>query len=356
MHDSINERWKRYETLAEGRFQQSRVPEIQAFFERLEEEGVDAFGDFHTGDFTFFNAPRKSSFNDIDIACVGVPFETSAPLRAGSRFGPRSFREWSKARGPVHDKWKTIPFEMCSVVDFGDVEFESPHSIDDCVEQVARVYSKFREAGVTPYSVGGVHTMTHPILRGLAGGEPIGLVHIDAHADTSRGSFQGNTLSDCSVFLNSVLDKSIDPERTVQIGMRGALSVYWDFSHEAGMRVISMNEVFEIGAEGVVAEIRRVIGDGPFYFTMDADGIDATFMPGTQLPEPFGLTTREILHIVRGMRGMDMIGADFVELCPPYDPHNIGANIGSAIGFEVLCLLAEARVNRTGLSRKTHWA
>ena len=118
---------------------------------------------------------------------------------------------------------------------------------------------------------------------GLAAGEPIGLVQIDAHADTARGTFQGNRLNDCSVFLNAVLDEAIDPERTIQIGMRGSLSPYWDFSREAGMRLIPMHEAYELGVKGLLEEIRRVIGDGPFYFTLDTDGLDATFLPGTEL-------------------------------------------------------------------------
>ena len=121
------------------------------------------------------------------------------------------------------------------------------------------------------------------------------------------------------------------------------------------MRVIPMNEFYDISVAGTLDEIARVVGDKPFYFSIDCDGIDATFLPGTQLPEPFGLTSREVLQIVRGLRSMDMIGADIVELCPPYDPHGISANLCSAIGFELLCLLAEAHARRHQRGRKTHW-
>lgn len=353
--ETIDQRWARYEKIAAGQFMQSNDTRIQDFFERMEREGSAVFADCYSGDMSFFNAPRRSDLAEIDIACVGVPFEVSAPVRAGARLGPRSFREWSRVRGPVHDSWRTIPFDLCSVADYGDIAFESPHSIDACVDRLKDVYAQFREAGIAPLSVGGVHTLTHPILAGLTGGKPVGMVHIDAHSDTSRGEFQGNHLSDCSVFLNAVLDRAIDPERVVQIGIRGSLTHYWDFSRDVGMRVIPMDEFFEIGVPGTLAEIRRVVGDGPFYFTMDCDGIDATFLPGTQLPEPFGLTTREVLQLVRGLRGMNMMGADIVELCPPYDPNGISANIAAAIGFELLCLLAESHAAHHRKARKTHW-
>lgn len=349
------EKRARLRALAKGEFLQSSDPAVDAFLKRMEAEKAPVFADVYAGEMNFFNAPRRSDLTKVDVACVGIPFEASAPVRGGTRLGPRSFREWSKVRGPVHDVWRTIPFELVSVADVGDIAFDSPHDVDSCIETIRRRFAEFRHHGIAPYSVGGVHTMTHAILSGLAAGEPIGLVQIDAHADTARGTFQGNRLNDCSVFLNAVLDEAIDPERTIQIGMRGSLSPYWDFSREAGMRLIPMHETYELGVAGLLAEIRRVIGDGPFYFTLDTDGIDATYLPGTELPEPFGFTSREVVQIIRGMRGMDMVGADLVELCPPYDPHGISANIGAALGFETLCILSEAHARRHGRRRKTHW-
>lgn len=349
------EKRERLRALAEGQFLQSSDPKVDAFLKRMEAENAPVFADVYAGEMTFFNAPRRTDLAEVDLACIGIPFEASAPVRAGTRLGPRSFREWSRVRGPVHDVWRTIPFEMLSVADVGDITFPAPHDVPSCVQTIRQQVALFRERGITPYAVGGVHTMTHPILSGLAAGEPIGLVQIDAHADTARGTFQGDRLNDCRVFLNAVLDEAIDPERCIQIGMRGSLSPYWDFSREAGMRLIPMHEVYELGVKGVTEEIRRVIGEGPFYFTLDTDGIDATYLPGTQLPEPFGFTTREVVQIIRGMRGLDIVGADLVELCPPYDPNGISANIAAALGFEVVCLLAEAHVRRHGSKRKTHW-
>lgn len=329
---------------------------IANFFQRVEREGSAVFGDsFSGGVGSFFHAPVTTDVEKIDIACVGLPFEVSAPVRPGTRFAPNAVREWSAFRGPVHDIWKTIPFELCSVADFGDIPLRSPHDVDETVRQVIEAYATFRKHDIFPLTIGGVHTMTHPILRGLAGGEPFCLVHIDAHADTARGAFQGSNLNDCSVFLNAVLDDAIDPERTIQIGIRNGLSSFWDFSHESGMRVIPMHEFFEIGVQGVLDAIKERIGDRPFYLSIDTDGLDSTYLPGTQLPEPFGLTSRELLQIIRGLKDMNIVGADIAELCPPYDPHGISANLCSAFAFEILCLLSESHARQHGHDRKTHW-
>jgi len=349
------EKLERIKKAAEGRFLQSSDPDVDSFLQRMKAENADVFSDVFAGEMSFYNAPRRDALAEIDVAVVGVPFEVGAPVRGGTRLGPRSAREWSRVRGPIHDAWNIVPFEMCSVADYGDVTFPNPHDIDSCVERVAKIYGTFRENEIYPLSFGGVHTMTHPILRGLADGEGIGMVHIDAHCDTARGKFQGSIYNDCSVFLNAAVEGAIDPERCVQIGIRGSLTPFWSFSQEVGMRVIGMDEFFEIGVAGALAEIDKAIGDGPFYLTIDTDGIDATFLPGTQLPEPFGLTTREVLLLVRGLRGKEMIGGDLCELCPPYDPHGISANICGALGFEMLCMIAETHAKRFGRQRKTSW-
>lgn len=350
------DRMNHYPALAQKSALENRDGDVAQFFERVEREGAPVFGESYCGPESFFMAPNLRDLDAIDIAITGVPMDASAPMRAGARHGPKAIREWSKLRGPVHESWNVVPFDLCRVADFGDMALSSPHDVSTCVDEIAEQYRAFRAHNIAPLSIGGVHTISHPILRGLAEGEGIGMIHIDAHADTYRGPYQGDQLSDAAVFLNATLDGSIDPERVVQIGIRGRSAIFWDFSHEAGMRVIAMDEFFDVGVEGVLAEVRRIIGDGPCYLTVDADGIDSTYLPGTQLPEPFGLTSREVLQIIRGLRGMDIVGADFMELCPPYDPHGISANLGAALCFEMLCLLAEAHVARTGASSPTKWS
>ena len=352
------EKRNKLQALADRSFYDVSHPGMKAFLERMEKEKGPTLEEIDGGTApdSYYNAPRGRDLDEIDVVVAGLPYEVTAPLRAGTRFGPKSMREWSIFRGPVHDVWQTIPFELCSIADYGDIALPSPHSAHDCVETVAALYAQFREHNVAPLTIGGVHTLSHPVLRGLSAGEPVGCVHIDAHGDTAPGVYQGTKYNDCAPFVNAVLDEAIDPERMVQIGIRNGMTPYWNFSEESGMRVIHAHEFFDIGVEGTLAEIKRVVGDGPFYFTLDVDGIDSTDFPGTQLPEPFGLTGRETVQLIRGLRGMDLVGADICELSPPYDPHGISANLGSAIGFELLCLLAESHVARHGQKRQTHWS
>jgi agmatinase len=356
MTTSSNTAASKLETALQRTLTNHRHRHIGDFFKRLQEEGAPVFAASTSQDLCFYSAPKRRDLTGVDIACMGVPMDTSAPLRAGAKHGPNALREWSKLRGPIHESWTIIPFEMCSIIDYGDVEFTRPHDTAQSVDDIYQTYSQLNEAGVVPFSVGGVHTLTHPILKALGHDEPLGLVHIDAHADTFNGDYQGESLSDASVFRNAVLDSAIDPERTVQIGIRGRATHFWDFSYDMGMRVITMDDFDEMGIDAVIAEARNVVGNGPCYLTLDCDGIDATYLPGTQMPEPFGLTSREVLKLIRGLRGLDLVGADIVELCPPYDPHGISANLAAALGFEMLCLLAEARVARAGKTRKTHWS
>ena len=345
----------RYRELADIPLTEHANPRIAAFYQRLVDEDAPLLLDTYAGRESFFGAPSSHDLNAMDIAMVGIPMDTSAPLRAGAKFGPAAIRKWSMNHGPIHSAWDLIPFEMCRIFDYGDIPFSRPHDTAQSVEDIRNLYSQFREAGITPLTAGGVHTLSHPIVTGLAGDEPLGLIHIDAHADTYAGDFQGESLSDASVFRNAVLDGAIDPERTVQIGIRGRSTPYWEFSHATGMRVITMDEVDEIGLPGVIAEARQIVGDAPCYLTVDCDAVDSCYMPGTQLPEPFGFTSREMLRLVRGMRGLDIVGADVVELAPDYDPTGTASTLAAGLYFELLTLLSEARVKRTGQVNKTSW-
>ena len=185
--------------------------------------------------------------------------------------------------------------------------------------------------------------------------KPMGLVHIDAHADTGGTPEGMDGYNDNSVFREAVIAGAIDPERTIQIGVRGRAWFIWDFSHKTGMRVVTADEVHQHGIEPVIDEMREIIGDGPVYLSIDTDGIDAVHLPGTTLPEPFGLLPLHVRDIVRGMRGMDLRGADITELNPQCDPTEQSANIVAALMFEMLCVLSEAHTKRTGRSRQTRW-
>jgi agmatinase len=331
-------------------------PEIQAFVERIAGEGYSLEADFfvflkHHG---FFQAPHTRELEDVDIALVGVPMDQATPTRGGTRFGPQAARKWSHIHGPVHERWRTMPFDLCSVVDYGDVGFSATGGEARCAD-IYRVYKEFHERGIATLSCGGEHTMTRPITIALGEDEPMGLVHVDAHADTGGTPAGMDGYNDSSVFREAVIAGAIDPERTIQIGIRGRAWIVWGFSRKSGMRVVSADEVHEKGIEPAIEEMKRIIGDGPVYLSIDTDGIDCVSMPGTTLPEPFGLSPLHVRDIVRAMRGMDLRGADVTELNPPHDPTEQSANIVAALMFEMLCVLAEAKARRNGAARKTHW-
>lgn len=341
---------------AERSLDNHRHPHIGEFYKRCLEEGSPVFAAAHElTETTFYRAPRVDTLQDLDIACLGLPMDVSAPYHGGQKFAPNALRKASYTHGPIHQKWLTIPFDTCRIGDVGNVEFSRPHDTAQTVEDIYQAICEIDDAGVVPFSVGGVHTVSHPVLKALGRKEPIGLIHIDAHADTMTGEMQGEELSDGAVFRNAVLDQGIDPNRTVQIGIRGFATHYWDFSYDSGMKVITMDDFDEMGLSRVLEEVKATVGDGPCYLTLDCDGIDANYLPGTQLPEPFGFTSREVRSLIRGLRGLNLVGADIVELCPLVDVRDTSANLMAALGFEILCLLSEARQKRTGETHKTTW-
>ena len=225
MAESYEDRLEAFKRFAERTLEDHRFPHIGEFYKRCVEEDNPVFAAAHElTERTFYRAPRVTSLNDLDIAMLGLPMDVSAPYHGGQKFAPNALREASYTHGPIHERWHTIPFEICRLGDFGNVSFERPHDTARTVEDIYQAICEIDDAGVVPFSVGGVHTVSHPILKALGRKEPLGLIHIDAHADTMTGEMQGEELSDGAVFRNAVLDQGIDPSRTVQIGIRGFAS------------------------------------------------------------------------------------------------------------------------------------
>ncbi len=194
-----------------------------------------------------------------------------------------------------------------------------------------------------PLSAGGDHAITLPIYRAIAAERPVGMVHIDAHTDT-WDEFLGSKFTHGAPFRRAVEEGLLDPKRTVQIGIRGAQNSDegWTFSLETGMRVVFMEEFTKLGVDAVIQEARRVVGDGPTYVSFDVDGLDPVYAPGTGTPEIGGLTTIEAQTLLRGLRGLDLVGGDVVEVAPPFDPTGNTALVAATMMYEILCLLAEA--------------
>jgi agmatinase len=184
--------------------------------------------------------------------------------------------------------------------------------------------------------------MTLPILKSLGAGRPLGLIHIDAHCDTS-GEYEGTKFHHGGPFRQAVLAGVLDPERTIQIGIRGGAEYLWEFSYESGMTVIHAEEVAAMGIPAVIEKARAAIGGGPAYLSFDVDSLDPAFAPGTGTPEVGGLTPREALQILRGLRGLDIVAADVVEVAPQYDATTNTAQAAAQMMFTILCLMVTAR-------------
>jgi guanidinopropionase len=297
---------------------------------------------------TFMRTPLFRSPAEVDIALIGVPFDGGVTNRPGARHGPREIRNMSSFMRAIHHVTKVDPYELCRVGDLGDVAFQRIYEIEACIDDIAAFYARVHAAGAVPLSAGGDHTITLPIFRAIADKkQPLGMVHIDAHTDT-WDEFLGSRYMHGTPFRRAVEEGLLDPKRTIQIGIRGAQNSDegWTFSLESGMRVVFMEEFTKLGVEAVIAEARRVVGDGPTYVSFDVDGLDPVYAPGTGTPEIGGLTTIEAQALLRGLRGLDLVGGDVVEVAPPFDPSGNTALVGATMMYEILCLLAEAVAKR----------
>jgi agmatinase len=282
-------------------------------------------------------APGLADFGGLDIALVGVPMDLGVTNRAGARFGPRAVRAVERI-GPYNHRLAVVPRAACKAADIGDVPMRSRFSLDSCIEDIEGFYDCIRTAGVRPLSVGGDHSITFPILKALGRDRPVGLVHIDAHCDT-MGEIDGSKFHHGGPFRQAVLAGVLDPERTIQIGIRGPAEIFWGFSYESGMTVLHIEDVERIGIPRVVAKALEVVGDGPTYISFDVDGLDPAFTPGTGTPEAGGLTPREAQAIFHGLKGVDIVGGDVVEVAPQYDPTSNTAMVGAQMLFEIFSVM-----------------
>jgi agmatinase len=290
------------------------------------------------------DAPGRAGFGGLDVALIGVPMDLGVTNRPGARFGPRAVRAIERI-GPYHHVHRLAPLTEIKFADVGDVPFRSRYSLEDSHEDIEAYFAKVAAAGVAPLSVGGDHSVTLPILKALGKEAPVGLVHIDAHCDTS-GPFEGAKFHHGGPFRQAVLAGVLDPERTIQIGIRGGAEYLWEFSRESGMTVIHTEELVKLGPARAVEKIRKVVGSGPTYLSFDVDSLDPAFAPGTGTPEVGGLSTREAMELIRGCAGLDIVGGDVVEVAPQYDATTNTAQAAAQMLFEILALVTVARTRR----------
>lgn len=284
------------------------------------------------------DAPDLPDFASLEVAAIGVPMDLAVTNRAGTRLGPRAIRAIERI-GPFHHTHKITPKAELRAADIGDVPFRSRYSLPDSIEDIEIFYSRVADADVMPLTAGGDHSISYPILRALGRKRPVGMVHIDAHCDTS-GPAEGSRFHHGGPFRQAVLDGVLDPTRTIQIGIRGSAEMLYEFSYETGMTVIHAEELETTPLEAIIAKARAVIGDQPYYLSFDVDGIDPAFTPGTGTPEVGGLTPREAQAILRGLAGLNIIGGDVVEVAPQYDANTTTAQIGAMMLFEIFALMA----------------
>ena len=297
----------------------------------------------YTGVPTFLRAPYEEELGNVDIGLVGVPFDGGVTNRTGARHGPREIRNQSSLMRRMHQSSGISPHDLARVADVGDAWVQSPFHLENSLDEIAEFFIRLNEASVTPLSAGGDHSITLPILRAIAKTGPVGMVHFDAHCDTGD-DYLGSKFHHGAPFRRAVEEGVLDPERTIQIGIRGSVNEpdIWKFSHDSGMRVIYMEEFYELGIKRVIDEARRVVGIGPTYISFDVDGLDPVYAPGTGTPEVGGFSSMEAQFMIRGLKGLNLIGGDVVEVAPPFDPSGNTALVGATMMFEILCVLADA--------------
>lgn len=290
---------------------------------------------------SFMRAPAIDDFAAYDIAMVGVPYDGGVTNRTGARLGPRDVRVQSTMMRCYNAATGAAPYEWCRVGDGGDAWPVMAFELEQAHQEIELFFDDVKAAGTLPLSVGGDHSVTLPILRAIAKDEPIGLIHFDAHCDTG-GNYQGSEHHHGSTFSAAVNEGLLDPRRCVQMGIRGGTIVpdLWKFSYDQGMRVMTIDEVYDLGVDQAMAEALKTVGDGPIYVSFDIDVLDPVFAPGTGTPEVGGMTSYEALRMVRHLAGTKIVGADVVEVSPPFDPTGGTALVGATVMFELLCVMA----------------
>ncbi len=285
--------------------------------------------------------------SDIDVGIVGVPWDGGTTNRPGARHGPRQMRDMSTMMRNVHHMSGIRPFHSINVADLGDSPV-NPIDLLETMDLVEGYYKKLCGAGIIPLTAGGDHLITLPIMRAIvdkssAGKpEPMGMVHFDAHTDTWDRYFGDSKYTHGTPFRRAIEEGLLDPKRTVQIGIRGALYTKNDKSWglAQGIRVIEIEEYFDLGHEKVIEIAKDIVGSGKTYLSFDIDCLDPVYAPGTGTPEIGGISTYEAQSMIRNLQGINIIGADMVEVSPPFDTSGITALTAMTMMWEILCIIS----------------
>jgi guanidinobutyrase len=292
------------------------------------------------GPATMMRLPTQKTSDGLDACFVGVPFDIGTSNRPGARYGPRAIRAESCLLRPYNMATRAAPFDSLQVADIGDIAINT-FNLKDSIHIIEAAYDGILATGCRPLTLGGDHTIVLPILRAIRRRHgPVGLVHVDAHADVNDAMF-GEPIAHGTPFRRAVEEELLDPGRCVQIGLRGTgyAAEDFDWPRSKGFRVVQTEECWYRSLVPLMEEVREQLGDGPVYLSFDIDGIDPSFAPGTGTPEIGGLTTPQALEIIRGCRGLDLVGCDLVEVAPAYDTSGNTALLAANLLFEMLCVM-----------------
>ena len=284
--------------------------------------------------------PVATSPQGLNAAFIGVPLDIGTSHRPGTRFGPREIRSESALIRPYNMATGAAPFDTLQVADLGDVPINT-YSLVKSLPIITNFYSKVLDAGCTPLTLGGDHTIALPILRAVAAKHgPVALIHVDAHADVNPDMF-GERIAHGTPFRRAVEENLLDGPKVFQIGLRGSgyAADDFDWPRQQGFTLVPAHEVWYQSLAPLMQRVRSTIGNTPCYISFDIDGIDPAYAGGTGTPEIGGLSVPQALEIIRGCDGLNIVGCDLVEVSPPYDTSGNTALLGANLLFEMLCVL-----------------
>lgn len=293
-----------------------------------------------SGPGTFMRLPAANSAEGLDVAFIGVPMDHGTSWRSGTRFGPKELRSQSAMIRPYNIQTGAAPFDSLNCADLGDVSINT-FNLGKTIDIISNYYDAILKYDVVPMTLGGDHTLTLPILRAIAKKHgPVGLIHVDAHADVSDTMF-GEREVHGTVFRRAYEEKLINPDRVWQVGLRGTGYSAEDFDDplEWGFKMILAQEIWHKSLIPLAEQIRSEMGEGPVYLSYDIDSLDPAYAPGTGTPEIGGLTTPQAMELIRGLKGLNIVGCDMVEVSPPYDTSGNTALTGANLMFEMLSIL-----------------
>ena len=304
---------------------------------------------------TFMRLPHVTldspKIREVDIGIIGVPWDSGTTNRPGPRHGPRQLRDASTMIRAQHPVSGIRPYEKLNCADLGDVSI-NPAEIEDSMNRITTFYKKVVEKGIKPLTAGGDHLTSLPVLRAISNNGPLGMIHFDSHTDLFHSYFDGTMFTHGTPFRRAVEENLLDPKRVIQIGIRGTMydgeDIEW--GRENGVTIIMIEEFFRRGISDVMQQAREVCGDQSTYCSFDIDFIDPAYAPGTGTPEIGGPNSFEAQSVIRHLRGMNLVGADLVEVSPPFDQSGGTAYLGISLVFELMCILAEIKSKSKNLS------